>query len=60
MTTLTELTTHTLDVPGATLTYDIREGSAPGRALVLIGSPMGASGFGTLAGALRRPHRGDL
>jgi pimeloyl-ACP methyl ester carboxylesterase len=51
MTTITEPETHTLDVPGATLTYDIRKagaGNAP--VLVLIGSPMGAGGFGTLAG----------
>ena len=26
MTTMTEPTTHTLEVPGATLTYDIRKG----------------------------------
>ncbi|MBA2700630.1 MAG: alpha/beta hydrolase [Chloroflexi bacterium] len=48
---MTEPTTHTLDVPGAVLTYDVRPaalGSAP--VLLLIGSPMGASGFGTLAG----------
>ena len=47
----TALTTRTLDVPGATLTFDIRPtgaGSAP--VLLLIGSPMGAAGFGTLAG----------
>jgi pimeloyl-ACP methyl ester carboxylesterase len=46
-----ELTTRTLDVPGATLTYDVRpadDASAP--PLLLIGSPMGAAGFGTLAG----------
>ena len=51
MTTMTEPTTHTLDVPGAVLTYDVRP-AAPGSApvLLLIGSPMGASGFGTLAG----------
>ena len=51
MTTMTEPTTRTLDVPGATLTYDVRGGAtgdAP--ALLLIGSPMGAAGFGTLAG----------
>ena len=45
------LITRTLDVPGATLTYDVRPtdaGAAP--ALFLIGSPMGAAGFGTLAG----------
>ena len=26
MTTMTEPTTHTLDVPGAVLTYDVRNG----------------------------------
>lgn len=44
-------TTHTLAVPGATLTYDIRHNDESGEpALLLIGSPMGASGFGTLSG----------
>lgn len=42
---------HTLDVKGATLTYDVRgdlsERDQP--VLLLIGSPMGASGFPTLA-----------
>lgn len=50
-TTLTALETHTLDVPGAVLTYDVRpsaQGTAP--ALLLIGTPMGASGFETLSG----------
>ena len=40
-----------LDVPGATLAYDVRrndETTEP--TLVLIGSPMGAAGFGTLSG----------
>jgi pimeloyl-ACP methyl ester carboxylesterase len=51
MTTMTEPTTHTLDVPGAVLTYDIRTADAPAAPmLLLIGSPMGAGGFGTLAG----------
>jgi pimeloyl-ACP methyl ester carboxylesterase len=50
MTTMTEPTTHTLDVPGATLTYDIRKTDSPDPVLFVIGSPMGASGFGTLAG----------
>jgi pimeloyl-ACP methyl ester carboxylesterase len=48
--TTTQLTTHTLDVPGATLTYDVRgddAGTEP--ILLLIGSPMGAAGFGTLS-----------
>ena len=49
MTTMTEPTTQTLDVPGATLTYDIRQGDSSAPVLFLIGSPMGASGFGTLA-----------
>jgi pimeloyl-ACP methyl ester carboxylesterase len=51
MTTMTEPTTRTLEVPGAVLTYDVRlvESSAS-PALLLIGSPMGAGGFGTLAG----------
>ena len=50
-TTTTEPTTSTLDAPGATLTYDVRpndESAEP--PLFLIGSPMGAAGFGTLAG----------
>ena len=51
MTTMTEPTTKTLDAPGATLTYDVRSNdSSTETLLVLIGSPMGASGFGTLAG----------
>jgi pimeloyl-ACP methyl ester carboxylesterase len=46
----TQLTTHTLDVPGATLTYDVRGNAASTEpALLLIGSPMGAAGFGTLS-----------
>ena len=50
MTTTQAPTTRTLDVPGATLTYDIRPGSSEQPPLLLIGSPMGAGGFGTLAG----------
>ena len=39
----TQLTTHTLDVPGGTLTYDVRRNDAsPEPILLLIGSPMGA------------------
>ena len=49
--TMTEATTHTLEVPGALLTYDIRRnGAADVQVLLLIGSPMGAAGFGTLTG----------
>jgi pimeloyl-ACP methyl ester carboxylesterase len=51
MTTTTATTTHSLEVPGATLAYDVRPGGAPDQLpLLLIGSPMGAAGFGTLAG----------
>ncbi|MEE6296298.1 alpha/beta fold hydrolase [Georgenia wangjunii] len=52
MPTTTTTDTRTLDVPGATLTYDVRgplptaDGSPP---ILLIGQPMDASGFGTLA-----------
>jgi pimeloyl-ACP methyl ester carboxylesterase len=45
------LETQTLDVPGATLTYDVRRSPATTEPpLLLIGSPMGAGGFATLAG----------
>ena len=49
---MTKPTTRTLDVPGATITYDVRgalpatDGPVP---LLFIGQPMDASGFGTLA-----------
>jgi pimeloyl-ACP methyl ester carboxylesterase len=49
--TVSEPTTQTLEVPGAVLTYDIRKSERTTEPpLVLIGSPMGAAGFGTLAG----------
>lgn len=44
-----EPVTQTLDVPGATLTYDVRGDLANRPVLLIIGSPMGASGFPTLA-----------
>jgi pimeloyl-ACP methyl ester carboxylesterase len=49
---MTEAQTHTLEVPGAVLTYDVRPGDGSGSApvLLMVGSPMGAAGFGTLAG----------
>jgi pimeloyl-ACP methyl ester carboxylesterase len=49
---MTEPKTHTLDLPGATLTYDVREAESESTApvLLMIGSPMDASGFTTLAG----------
>jgi pimeloyl-ACP methyl ester carboxylesterase len=46
-----ELVTQTISVPGATLTYDVRRNDATTEPpLFLIGSPMGAGGFPTLAG----------
>lgn len=48
--TMTDTTTRTLEVPGATLTYDVRSNdSSTDPVLFIMGSPMGASGFGTLA-----------
>ncbi len=45
-----EPATQTLEVPGATLTYDVRRNEETTEPpLILIGSPMGAGGFGTLA-----------
>jgi pimeloyl-ACP methyl ester carboxylesterase len=50
-TTALEPTTTTLEVPGATITYDVRRNDKTTEPpLFLIGSPMGAAGFGTLAG----------
>jgi pimeloyl-ACP methyl ester carboxylesterase len=48
---MTEPKTHTLDRPGATLTYDVREAQSDSTepVLLMIGSPMDASGFTTLA-----------
>jgi pimeloyl-ACP methyl ester carboxylesterase len=41
---------HTLNVPGATLAYDVRRNaSATEPVLLLIGSPMAAAGFATLS-----------
>lgn len=48
---MTEPSTYTLDGVGAVLTYDVRPNpSSAEPILLLIGSPMGAAGFGTLAG----------
>ncbi len=48
---MTEPETHTLDAPGAVLHYDVRSNDASTQpVLLLIGSPMGAEGFVTLAG----------
>ncbi|HEX8026148.1 MAG TPA: alpha/beta hydrolase [Candidatus Limnocylindrales bacterium] len=47
---MTDRTTHTLDVPGATLAYDVRPADSSSKpVLVLIGTPMAASGFETLS-----------
>ncbi len=46
---MTDPVTHTIGVPGATLTYDVRGDLADRPVLLMIGSPMGASGFPTLA-----------
>jgi pimeloyl-ACP methyl ester carboxylesterase len=51
LTGMTEPKTHTLDVPGAVLQYDVRANEASTEpVLLLIGSPMDAGGFVTLAG----------
>lgn len=52
---MTGPTTHTLQVPGATLAYDVHEPEAPTdeRPLFIFGSPMGASGFEQLVGHFR-------
>jgi pimeloyl-ACP methyl ester carboxylesterase len=49
---MSEPAIRTLDVPGAVLTYDVRQSERPRAAptLLMIGSPMGAAGFGTLSG----------
>ena len=50
MTTATEQTTRRLKAPGATITYDLRRNEASIEPMLfLIGSPMGAAGFGSLA-----------
>ena len=49
-TTETNVESRTLEVPGATLTYDVRPSEATTEPpLVLIGSPSGAGGFRSLA-----------
>jgi pimeloyl-ACP methyl ester carboxylesterase len=48
---MTDPKTQTLDLPGAMLTYDVREAESESSepVLLMIGSPMDASGFTTLA-----------
>jgi pimeloyl-ACP methyl ester carboxylesterase len=48
MTTPT-ISTHTLDAPGATITYDVHGTLGSGTPLLIVGCPMGADGFTTLA-----------
>jgi pimeloyl-ACP methyl ester carboxylesterase len=51
---MNEPTTHTIDVRGAVLTYDVREPATPSehRPLFVFGSPMAASGFSQLVSHL--------
>ena len=42
--------TLTVDAPGATITYDVHGTLGNGTPLLIIGCPMGADGFRTLAG----------
>jgi hypothetical protein len=53
---VTDSISDTLAVPGAALSYDVRR-AAPSTdpILLIIGSPMGASGFRTMADAERGP-----
>ena len=53
---MTETTTHTIEVPGAVLAYDVHvpDGPSDHRPLLVFGSPMGASGFAQLV-----RHLGD-
>lgn len=48
---MNEPQTYTLEAPGATLYYDVRSSASGAEpVLLIIGSPMSAAGFGTLAG----------
>jgi pimeloyl-ACP methyl ester carboxylesterase len=47
---MTEPQTRTIDVPGVTLTYDIRPSDSTQPPLLMVGSPMDAGGFAELAG----------
>ena len=51
---MSEPTIHAIDVPGAVLTYDMRQAATPSehRPLFVFGSPMGASGFSQLVSHL--------
>ena len=48
--TASQVSTHPLELPGLTLTYDVRRNDQSTEPpLLLVGSPMGASGFSALA-----------
>jgi pimeloyl-ACP methyl ester carboxylesterase len=49
---MTQTATHTIEVPGACVAFDVCEPEAPNehRPLFVLGSPMAASGFGQLIG----------
>jgi hypothetical protein len=51
---MSEPTSHTLEVPGGVLTYDVRQPETPSEhpPLFIFGSPMAASGFVQLVGQL--------
>src|SRR4029079_10089891 len=51
---MSEPYTHAIDVPGAVLTYDVREPATPSepRPLFVFGAPMAASGFSQLVSHL--------
>jgi hypothetical protein len=58
---MSERKAQTLDLPGATLTYDVREAESESTKpiLLMIGSPMGASRFATLAGRAGMAAEGE-
>jgi pimeloyl-ACP methyl ester carboxylesterase len=47
---MADMNTYTLQAPGSTIAYDVRDAGDGGAPLMLVGSPMDASGFVTLAG----------
>jgi pimeloyl-ACP methyl ester carboxylesterase len=51
---MTQITTHSIEVPGSLVVYDVYEPEAPNehRPLFVLGSPMAASGFGQLIGQI--------
>jgi hypothetical protein len=49
---MTQITTRSIEVPGAVVVFDVRKPEAPNvhRPLFVLGSPMAASGFGQFIG----------